>query len=167
MSRVQIRPQFLLGMGAVLGALICLGILYAGTTAEAEPISEAPLDSARLRRTIASLDGEIQAEIESKFPSVAVAEANADALFPLAQEHGVRIENWLNGAPQSEKLGKTDLSKLVTSLEIRGTQPDIIGMLLDLENAFGEGIIISNVNVNGTPEDWVIQFDLTQYIKPG
>ena len=161
MGRLEIRPQFLLMAAPLLGLLVILGILATGARAEDEtgPIIE--VDPVAQQRTLETLQTQLDEIIENQFPTLAEAQENAFELFSLAQEHGVAVTSLVNSDPQSVKLGPMNIQKLLSTVEIRGPRSDTIDMLSNLQDS----MLISNVNVNGTPEDWAIQFVLTQYLR--
>ena len=162
MSKLELRPRSLLGILAVLGLLVNIVILATGVGAadDIEPL-EPRVDRRSQQRVLEGLEAEIAALMEQQLPTTEEAQENALDLFSLANKHGVRIETWNNGIPQAETLGSTQVQKLVTSLEVRGQRSKVINMLLSLKDS----MLITNVNVNGTPEDWGIQFALTQYLR--
>ena len=99
---------------------------------------------------------------EAQFPSVSDAQERVFGLFTLAQEGNVEIRSLVNGEPEPENLGRISLQKLISRVEMRGQRSDIIDLLLNMDKA----MLISDVSFNGTAEDWLIQFMLTQFITP-
>ncbi len=165
LSRLQLRSTFLLGVLAGLGLLINLGILATGARAGDDTTNAPTVDPVGQRRTLERLNEEIASLKQSQFPTVTEAQEKAFELFSLAQEHDVTIRSLVNSDPQPQTLGSTDFTTMVSRVEVRGQRSNIIKMLLKLQDVFGEAMLLSNVSVSGTAEDWVIQFILTQYIR--
>ena len=165
MSKLELKPVLLLGVLAALGLLINLVILATGGASSGDTSTDTPpvqVNKGRQRATLNAVNAEIEQLRASQIVPVTEAQENAFNLFVLAQDNGVEVRSLVNNPPEEEALGRINVKKLVSNLEIRGRRSDVIDMLLDLD----ERMPLTDVGVVGTPEDWVIQFALTQYLGP-
>ena len=166
MSNIQIRPTTALTAGAILGLVLILVMLATGRGGEVDeavPAVNLRAQQIELNRIDQEIE-ELKLSQGQDDISAAEAQENAFSLFGLAREHGVAIRKLVNSDPEKETLGRTNFDRLGTNVEIRGTRSNVIDMLLSLRDVLGEAALISNVNVTGTPDDWNIQFVLTQYL---
>ena len=146
-------------MLVLLGFLINFGLIATGI-GEEEPVDDTPpVNVARLRQTLNELNTEIAG---LQFPTLADSQAKTSALFGLAEAHGVQITSLTNEPPEAESFGPVALTKLTSSVTTKGPRGNVIDLLLELGETFGETTVISDVVVAGTVDDWTLSFVLTQ-----
>ena len=167
LSKPEMRPVFYLGLAAGALALAILVMLGTGKVEEDVPVtSNVDTDRINKQRILESLLLEIEDLKKDQLPSVEEAQASVFVLFPLAERHGATTER-VSGPqePQPGTLGIVSVNTLPSNVEIRGPRSGVIEVLLELDEVFGDTMLLSNVRVSGTEEDWVIEFLLTQYLQ--
>ena len=166
MSKLELRPTFLLGILAALGLLINLVIVATGAGAQGDEDLETIVNPRRQQIILERLNEELAAVSEEQFPTLPeVQQKLGPPFFSLATTHDVTIASLDNDPPLSETLGRTDYAVLVSRVELRGLQSNIINMLLKSREIFGNTSLISDLAVAGTSDKWVIKYALTQYLK--
>ena len=117
------------------------------------------------RATLEALQLEAGA-LDALFPSKDQAQENTFVkLFALAQTHSVEIRSVNSADPVIETLGRDSFQKLDSRVTVQGIRTNVINMLLELPEVFGETLIVDNVSVSGTLAAWRVEFNLTQYVQ--
>ena len=167
MSRLELRPRTILGALAGLGLVIILGILATGGAAEEEPPIRRVSPPGQ-QSELDALNSDIAALVDRDFPILTDVQAQENALdlFRLAQDHNIRVRSVVNDAPETVTLGRLDVTTIASNIDMMGARGDVIEMLLNMGTIFGEATLFSNVSVQGSEDEWIIQFKLTQFLRP-
>ena len=174
LSRIEIRPLYVLGALAVILLLIDLCMLASGarSAGASGPGTDPAFNAAQQRGVSAALNAEIEAlnkriaELTSDLTSFAAAqEKTFTPLFTLANANSVEIRSVANRIPDADGAGSAEFGRLVTRVEMVGARTDIIAMLKGMREIFGDEAVLSDVSFAGPPEEWVITFNLTQVIQ--
>ena len=106
MSSLKIQPTTLLGILAILGLLINLGMLATGGNAEADAPTATTVNPRAQQKRLDALNVEITGLKEANFADLVTARQGAFELFTIAEGHGVEVRSLSNSEPESEKLGR-------------------------------------------------------------
>lgn len=93
------------------------------------------------------------------------AETRALNIFALAEvDHNVQVWS-LNNESRQDMIGRQDVQVFVTTLEFRGARNDILGVLRELPMTFQGNLLMDQINVHGTADEWNIRLSIQQIIQ--
>lgn len=158
-SRTQIRPEFIFRLLIALGLLVNVVIFFLGLRPVEE---EKPAVSVYvLERQAQSLR---QVLNERALPTEQEAEKRAVGLFRLAEQFGVTVVSWSTRAV-NESLGASgQVNMMRSTLEFRGERRRLVATLEAFRTLFGENMLVSDVELRGAQDNWILRLNLTQFL---
>lgn len=159
-SGTEIRPEFILRLLIILGLVINVAIFFTGRNPVEE---EAPLVSAAtLQRQLELLRTSLE---ERALPTEQKAEERALGLFRLAQDEGVDLISWSSKAI-SEALGASgQVNMLRSNVEFRGERNKLMSTIAAFDQLFEGNVLISNIEIRGSAEIWLLRLNVTQLLS--
>ncbi len=158
-SRTQIRPEFIFRLLIAVGLLVNVVIFFLGLR---------PVEEERPAVSVYILEQQAktlrQALNERALPTEQEAEERAVGIFRLAEQLGVTVVNWSTRAV-NESLGASGQVNLMRStLEFRGERGKLVATLEAFRTLFGKNMLVSDIELRGAENNWILRLNLTQFL---